>query len=139
MIMNVADLIGPTLDYAVADALGYSVWFGAGSPDGHDLKVTRLDGGEVTTLYVPGIGQFSPSTNWAQGGPIIEMEWLDVTPWPNESDEELRWQCKQHDSIDCVTFGPAPLIAAMRCLILHTIAKDGTVVIPDAMFEKPDY
>jgi hypothetical protein len=41
-------------------------------------------------------------------GPIIEREWLDVTPWPNESDEDLRWQCKQHDSIDCVAFGPTP-------------------------------
>jgi hypothetical protein len=57
------------------------------------------------------------STDWAFSGPIIEREWLDITPWPNESDEKLRWQCEQHDNIDCVAFGPTPLIAAMRCLV----------------------
>ena len=72
---------------------------------------------------------FDPSSNWAQGGPIIEREWLDVTPWPNESDEDLRWQCKQHDSIDCVAFGPTPLIAAMRCYVASKLGDE--VEVPD--------
>jgi hypothetical protein len=67
---------------------------------------------------------FNYSTNWAQGGPIIEREWLDITPWPNESDEDLRWQCKQHDSIDCVAFGPTPLIAAMRCFVASKLGDE---------------
>ena len=68
---------------------------------------------------------FTPSTDWAQGGPIIEREWLDVTPWPNESDEGLRWQCKQHDSsIDCVAFGPTTLIAAMRCYVASKLGDE---------------
>ena len=74
---------------------------------------------------------FDPSSNWAQGGPIIEREWLDVTPWPNESDEDLRWQCKQHDSIDCVAFGPTPLIAAMRCYVASKMGDE--VEVPDEM------
>ena len=68
--------------------------------------------------------EFEPSENWADGGPIIEREWLDVTPWPNESDEDLRWQCKQHDSIDCVAFGPTPLIAAMRCYVASKLGDE---------------
>jgi hypothetical protein len=71
------------------------------------------------------------STDWAQGGPIIEREWLDITPWPNESDEELQWQCKQHDSIDCVAFGPTPLIAAMRCYVASKLGDE--VEIPQEL------
>ena len=76
------------------------------------------------------------STDWAQGGPIIEREWLDITPWPNESDEDLRWQCKQHDSIDCVAFGPTPLIAAMRCYVASKFGDDLVlfkVEVPDEL------
>ena len=73
------------------------------------------------------------STDWAQAGPIIEREWLDVTPWPNESNEYLRWQCKQHDSIDCVAFGPTPLIAAMRCYVASQLG--GEVELPEELIE----
>lgn len=68
--------------------------------------------------------QYHPSTDWAQGGPIIAREWLDITPWPNESDESLRWQCNQHDSIDCIAFGPTPLIAAMRCYVTSKLGDE---------------
>ena len=71
------------------------------------------------------------STDWAQGGPIIEREWLHITPWPNESDEDLRWQCKQHDSIDCVAFGPTPLIAAMRCYVASMLGAE--VELPEGL------
>lgn len=73
-------------------------------------------------------GGYSPSLDWAQGGPIIEREWLDVTPWPNESDENLRWHCDQHDNINCVAFGPTPLIAAMRCYVASKLGD--TIEIP---------
>jgi hypothetical protein len=75
--------------------------------------------------------EFEPSENWADGGPIIEREWLDVTPWPNESDEDMRWQCKQHDSIDCVAFGPTPLVAAMRCYVASKLGNE--VEVPDEL------
>jgi hypothetical protein len=75
------------------------------------------------------LAPYNPSIDWEQGGPIIEREWLDVTPWPNESDEDLRWQCKQHDSIDCVAFGPTPLVAAMRCYVASKLGDE--VEVPD--------
>jgi hypothetical protein len=76
---------------------------------------------------------YNPSTDWEQGGPIIEREWLDVTPWPNESREDMRWQCKQHDSIDCVAFGPTPLIAAMRCYVASKLGDE--VEVPDELLQ----
>ena len=68
---------------------------------------------------------YNPSTNWAYGGPIIEREWLDITPWPNESREDMRWHCQQHDSGgDCAQYGPTPLIAAMRCFVASRLGDE---------------
>jgi hypothetical protein len=111
MNIKTSELAGAALDWAVAKCEVYpiSVWY-----DEDELPMVRDD-------EVP---EWQPSTEWAQGGPIIEREWLDITPWPNESDEELQWQCKQHDSIDCVAFGPTPLIAAMRCYVASKLGDE---------------
>ena len=95
--MKTNELTGAALDWAVHVALH-------GSCEGH--------------------AEHEYSTDWSQGGPIIEREWLEITPWPNESDEELRWQCKQHDSIDCVAFGPTSLVAAMRCYVASKLGDE---------------
>jgi Protein of unknown function (DUF2591) len=72
------------------------------------------------------------STNWSQGGPIIEREWLDVTPWPNTSDANGRWACTQHDSREPVTtLGPTALIAAMRCFVASKLGNE--VNIPEVL------
>lgn len=91
-----------------------------------DWAVARCEGRENDGTWDENF-----SSNWLLGGPIIEREWLDITPWPNESDEELRWQCKQHDSIDCVKFGPTPLIAAMRCFVASRLGDE--VNIPEEL------
>jgi hypothetical protein len=93
-----------------------------------DSRVIDTDHPEYFEQYKR---QHDESTDWALGGPIIEREWLDITPWPNESDEDLRWQCKQHDSIDCVAFGPTPLIAAMRCYVASKLGDE--VEVPDEL------
>ena len=72
------------------------------------------------------------STDWAQGGPIIEREWLDVTPWPNESEESKRWDCVQHDcNPPYQQFGPTPLIAAMRCYVASKLGEE--VDVPEEL------
>jgi hypothetical protein len=49
------------------------------------------------------------STNWAQGGPIIEREMIELVPQsPALWDALYRGQHIPND-------GPTPLIAAMRC------------------------
>ncbi len=71
-------LTGPALDWAVATALGYTRstiqgynLFGSGpwkqpAPVGFWDEVDSPD------------GKFQPSTDWAQGGPIIEQEGIDI-------------------------------------------------------------
>lgn len=84
------------------------------------------------TYWVPGLSgggrhkPIAPTVIWEQGGPIIEREWLDITPWPNETEEGMRWSCDQHDSgALCRQYGPTTLIAAMRC---YVASKLGDVV-----------
>lgn len=118
MKLKTSELQGPALDWAVAKCE-----FPDANTKDIEVWVQPLPCDDLEDF------KFQPSTDWAQGGPIIEREWLDVTPWPNESDEDLRWQCKQHDSIDCVAFGPTPLIAAMRCYVASKLGDE--VEVPD--------
>jgi len=75
---------------------------------------------------------WQPTTDWAQGGPIIEREWLDVTPWPNESEENKRWDCVQHDcNPPYQQFGPTPLIAAMRAYVASKLGEE--VDVPEEL------
>jgi len=100
--MKTIELTGAALDWAVAKCEGW---------------IDDCNGWLYqATLQEVSDGYYKPSTNWAQGGPIIEREWLDITPWPNESREDMRWHCQQHDSANyCAQYGETPLIAAMRC------------------------
>jgi len=102
-------LTGAALDWAVAKAKGYADFV--------------LDAKRFREMH--DTGHYNYSTNWAQGGPIIEREWLDITPWPNESREDMRWHCQQHDSAnDCAQYGETPLIAAMRCYVASKLGDE---------------
>ena len=106
--MKTSELTGLALDWAVAQAQGLETW--------NDSSQILLVGDDEP---------YHPATDWAQGGPIIEREWLDITPWPNESREDMRWHCQQHDSGgDCAQYGPTPLIAAMRCYVASVLGDE---------------
>lgn len=88
---------------------------------------------------------FKPSTNWAQGGPIIEREGLGLEydrewmydPAAQDPDDEPdngdRWRADynvggyQHLS----EYGPTPLIAAMRCYVASKLGDE--VEVPDEL------
>ena len=130
MKVKTAGLIGPALDWAVGTALELPVEicqiFQYGRPNGkHYISIgeTDKDGAEV---------DFEPSEEWSQGGPLIEREWLNITSWPNESDEEQRWQCHQYDvPKPYQALGPTPLIAGMRCFVASRLGDE--VDVPDEL------
>lgn len=68
---------------------------------------------------------YAPSTHWAQGGPIIERERItldsDLTTWCASSDSNESAMC----------YGPAPLIAAMRCYVASKLGDE--VEIPEEL------
>jgi hypothetical protein len=65
----------------------------------------------------------SPSTNWAQGGPIIEREMIDLKCLPTKQGGFI-WRTACAD-------GPTPLIAAMRCYVASKLGDE--VEIPEEL------
>jgi len=104
--MKTSELTGAALNWAVAkcqpdDTL--SVYFDedTGEPLCHDDW--------------PDNQEFKPSSDWAQGGPIIEREGIDIYQsgvWVAEMDGKH------------TTEGPTPLIAAMRCYVAGKLGDD---------------
>lgn len=80
-----------------------------------------------------------PSTDWSQGGSIIEREGIDifcnVPTNPNHPDTAWRgsWKACYHRMGKATppSYGPTPLIAAMRCLISSRLGEE--VEIPEEL------
>lgn len=79
-----------------------------------DWAVAKCEGGTWCSAY-------TPSTDWAQGGSIIEREGIcliaphdDITVW------EAVHPALPHDE----EYGPTPLIAAMRCYVASKMGDD---------------
>lgn len=112
--MKTSELIGAALDWAVAQC------------EGEEVSVIR---GQLETRWTE--NGWKPSTDWAQGGQIIEREWITLECWPNESDENMRWAGTIYDSRPlCEALGPTPLIAAMRCYVASVLG-DKINIPPD--------
>ena len=104
MKIKTSELIGPALDWAVSKCEGvneeaFRLYYEPTEPADYDSN---------------GYPEFHYSTVWAQGGPIIEREMLNLSPtstdiwncWPNFRMSDELWQR-----------GPTPLVAAMRCFV----------------------
>ena len=70
---------------------------------------------------------YTPSTDWAQGGPIIEREWIDLH-CVNDSLWEA--ECPAPGGL-AMQNGPTPLIAAMRCYCASKLGHE--VDVPDEL------
>lgn len=79
----------------------------------------------------------SASTNWSQGGPIIERE--KITVRHVDLDSNGAYWCGQLDTRIAElpwffeTKGPTPLIAAMRCYVASELGDE--VDVPDELLE----
>ena len=72
---------------------------------------------------------FTPSTNWSQGGPIIEREKIDLNHY-RMPDLTAMWDASI-DSWETDYAGTTPLIAAMRCFVASKLGD--TVDIPEEL------
>jgi hypothetical protein len=113
--MKTSEMIGAALDWAVAKCEKYpmGIWY-----DEDQLPMIRDD-------EVP---EWKPSTDWAQGGPIIEREAITTRPLA-----KTRWEADtfDRDGNEFLFDGPTPLIAAMRCYVASKLGND--VEIPEAL------
>jgi hypothetical protein len=109
--MKTSELTGAALDWAVAkcepdDTLAIYFDESTGEPLCHDDW--------------PNNQEYKPSTDWAQGGPIIEREWIDLH-CVNDSLWEA--ECPAVGGL-AMQNGPTPLIAAMRCYCMSKLGDE---------------
>ena len=118
--MKTSELTGAALDWVVAKCEGVDAWVGFNhAMSGKCLYVSGPDDKE----------RYTPSTDWAQGGPIIERERIRVEPfsgawlaciWNEDNGEyHLFYRC------------PTPLIAAMRCYVASRLGDE--IEIPEEL------
>ena len=89
-----------------------------------DWAVAKCEGHGIGSLDDP---WFAPSTDWSQGGPIIERECIDVMFEGPEWYAYMRWASGRTIQYD----GPTPLIAAMRCYVASKLGD--TIDIPEEL------
>lgn len=97
--MKTAELTGAALDWAVAKCEGLRT-------------------------YIEVVEGFKPSTDWAQGGPIIEREQISLV---------CMGDCLEatYSPHTAPVYGETPLIAAMRCYVANKLGED--VDIPEEL------
>lgn len=129
MKKKTAELIGAALDWAIATAqeriIGFDpMGFSPKGPNG-GFWVWEDHDNDHQEIYHRSIGySYSPSTSWAQGGPIVESE---KTEFDFDEDEQT---FRAYDGVHGA-HGPTHLIAAMRCYVASKLGDE--IDIPDAL------
>lgn len=122
MRVKTSELTGIALDWVVAECEGKVEQgvYGTPEPMESGLHLHYCD----VLLSHP----YNPSTDWAQGGPLIQRYEIDL-----KSVEEGVWQASNiFDDMEWHHFlGYSPLEAAMRCHTAHKLGDE--VEIPDEL------
>ena len=125
--MKTAELTGAAIDWAVAKC------------EGHTPRYQR----HFVTLDAPRYcadwdtaEEYSPSTDWSQGGPIIEREEICIKrQLPCSAGYEWNaWIWTKHiakGGSSAGGSGPTPLIAAMRCYVASKLGDE--VDVPEEL------
>lgn len=112
--MKTSELQGAALDWAVAKCKGEEI----------------ENYGSFGVAVIATRSMYSPSTDWSQGGPIIERESISI-----ERKHDGWWMasCKYHYADDpmYLVLGDTPLIAAMRCYVASKLGDE--VDIPECL------
>lgn len=115
--IKTAELEGATLDWVVAKCEGYSL---------HTVEGARVICDRPQGKH-GGLVEAKFSTDWAQGGPILEREQIGTKRYWNNPDQ---WTAEGFRSS---AMGRTPLIAAMRCYVASKLG--GAVELPDELLK----
>ena len=119
MQVKTSELIGAALDWTVASCLGAI----------HESGFWD----EIESSYYSRPASYS--TDWAQGGPIIEREEI-ATQCRYVDGELVDWMAdsfKLNDEEGMEQYGPTPLIAAMRCFVASKMGDE--VDVPEELIK----
>lgn len=118
--MKTAELQGAALDWAVAKC--------EGKDNDCEIHAGNVLYGRVTSGFI----HYQPSTDWAQGGPIIERERICIDRMLNgEWIAVSRRQTDERPEHDRMLAGSTPLIAVMRCYVASKLGDE--VEIPEEL------
>jgi hypothetical protein len=132
MKIKTSELTGAALDWAVAKSKGITLYR---SKEG---KWMTADYGQFNPRH--GAPWWHPSTNWGQGGPIIEREKIDLTAHLNYWEAKL-WANREvingmplaiatatlrsrRVSNSICMHEPMALVAAMRCYVASKLGDE---------------
>lgn len=108
MKVKTSELIDAALDWAVAKCEGFKYEL-------YEHNRKKWENG----LYRP--RHWQPSTDWAQGGPIIEREKISIRQWTNVP---VVHAYMPFDGAEWSEDGASPLIAAMRCYVASKLGDE---------------
>jgi hypothetical protein len=126
--MKTSDLQGAALDWAVAKCEGMHVMMSRGGWfvfDSDAYSEFRNDYNDSK------LQMFRPSTNWAQGGPIIEREGMQLNMEDYAEWHATMWWDDTDEKREVLMKGPTPLIAAMRCYVASRLGDE--VEVPEEL------
>jgi len=112
MKIKTSELIGKPLDYAIAVCEGGTGFIYDGITMCFEINnKTRV----LATGWTVGMN-YCPSTDWANGGPIIERERINI-----RDDGGDQWAASY---LVAEMIGPTPLVAAMRCYVTFKLGDE---------------
>jgi len=148
--MKASELTGPALDWAVAKCEGLQecMVFGRGSVKDGGFAVPNNHGGYTPVLLKNTHDKWfkqcdgypwdrdqviwQPSTDWSQGGPIIEREAHNLFKHNGGTEWCCACNVPREGYVAIITAdGPTPLIAAMRCYVASKLGDE--VEIPEKL------
>ena len=119
--MKTSELTGAALDWAVAKCEG-SNSVAACYYDDDDLPMCRDEAPHM---------EWQPSTNWDQGGPIIEREGINLDNYAKNPQWSAWAPAPERETGEAQAFGTTPLIAAMRCYVASKMGDN--INIPEEL------
>jgi hypothetical protein len=128
--VNCSDLVGPALDWSVAQV--ENVFVHIGDPElGDELRVFFVRGGCITTVV-----RYSPSTDWKIGGPLIDHYGLDLLA-PEKGISNSHWSVVKkwcHGDVESTyPDSPTALIAVCRAIVAAHLGE--VVSVPAELVE----
>lgn len=135
MKYKVSELEGALLDAAVAMTEDLTFEIRKPTYRGVCFVGERKEVCHVFGLKIPGALPFMPSSDWSDGGPLIERERISIVAFTGYNGEEpLRWWAQVGDFGHFIDeglpgyqddrCGETPLIAAMRAFVSSKLGKE---------------
>lgn len=115
MIIKTSELEGAALDWAVAGLVHNEKW-----------RHGKYEGGLRASMH-----GYHPSTDWFQGGVLIERYQIDLQ-WIGLNGKAVAWNA-HHQDVAQFQCAETPLVAAMRAIVTAELGE--TVDVPEELIK----